>query len=168
MTSRPAKGYQKAAWILIVLNGAIWLLVSLVFLISGSTIFLVTGTGYPASALNDLSFASRGNANVRLVGAVFQISLGLKAFRRGERWTWFALCIIPLWGLINSYLDFLDAQPSQTLLSSFLIFAGPTTIALLLTIRDFVRRSNPPDLRPNNQSASMTLHQRILSAPAIC
>ncbi len=123
------------------------MLISLFLLVSGSTAFLVTGTGYPASALNDLSFAARASGKFELVGAVFQISLGLRAFKMGEKWAWFALMAIPLSGLFNSYFDYLQAQPSQTVFSSFIVFAGPTTVALLLTIRRFFpkKQMQPPE-----------------------
>ncbi len=68
---------------------------------------------------------------------MLQISLGLKAFRVGEKWAWFALWIIPLWGLLNSYFDYLWTGNPQTVSTGFLLFAGLTTIALLLSIRKF-------------------------------
>ncbi len=72
--------------------------------------------------------------------------MGLKAFRRGEKWAWYAVATVPIFFVLNSYFDYVGAGPGYVYSGnvlpayafiSYLTFAVPTLLGLLVSIRSF-------------------------------
>ena len=123
---RKEKAYEKYAWVLVVLGGVIWLVFGSLLVLYG---LLSAGSVFIGPFI--------------LAGAVFQISLGMKAFRRGEKWAWFALLSISLVAFLDAYLDTLQGQSAAAAVGSFFTFDGLTLIGLLLSIRKFFPKKQP-------------------------
>lgn len=94
---------------------------------SGST------AGFPSQAVADLAWT---DAYVSLyVGAMglIAIGIGLKAFRRGERWAWYSILALALAGILTGVLDYLSWGGWYTSLA----FGLPALLGLLLSARSF-------------------------------
>jgi hypothetical protein len=77
--------------------------------------------------------------------ALLQIAIGSKAFRRGEKWAWYAVAIFPILMVLNSYFDYVGAGPGFVYTAGVFpiyvfgsyIFAAPSLLGLLISIRSF-------------------------------
>ena len=128
---------------------------------TGETIFMHSVTGI---SWNELRSQSPGVANLvdvllRMAGvaeimiALLNIMICLTGFRRGERWAWFALWLIPLWFLvINLFILSVAKLPhsgSPVPVISGSILASICVAALGLSYRKFFRSQQ----RSNNGGA---------------
>ena len=95
---------------LVVLGGAIWVATSALYsaevvsCFSCGPVVVAPGidtTGYPPSAIRTLAWdALYANLYVATVG-ILAIAIGLTAFRRGERWAWYAIGVFVLAGILD-------------------------------------------------------------------
>ncbi len=121
-----------------------------VFLLPGDAIFFTGNPSntsiYPPQAYSDLVVSGRIVGVFVIMVGLFQISMGLKAFRRGEKWAWYAVATVPIFFVLNSYFDYVGAGPGYVYTSnvlpayafiSYLTFAVPTLLGLLVSIRSF-------------------------------
>jgi hypothetical protein len=89
----------KYAWGLVVAGGLFSLVTAVGLLLPGDTIIIfIFFTGnpsnasiYPPQAYSDLVIAGRVAGVFWSIAALMQIAIGLKAFRRGEKWAWYAV-----------------------------------------------------------------------------
>jgi len=114
VVSRAEKAYEKYAWILLVVVGAISLIGALIFLIIPGT-GLSSTTGELDAVLgvkwSDLVVSDPTAANLigkvlvyleRVLGAFLLslsaliIAVSLKSYRRGEKWAWYAFLVLPV------------------------------------------------------------------------
>jgi len=130
------KAWQKYAWILVVANGVIWLLFALVDVLFGGNLFQ-SHSGYPAAAVTDLDMAQRVLGAFGIPAAVLQIGVGMKAFKSGQKWAWFALLSVPVATAINSYLDVRAGVFIGLAVILFILYSGLLVLGLLLSIRSF-------------------------------
>jgi hypothetical protein len=130
------KPWEKHAWILVVVNGVIWLLFALADVLFGGNLFQ-SHTGYPAAAVTDLDMAQRVLGAFGIPAAVLQIAVGLRPFKSGEKWAWFALLSVPAGTAINSYLDVRAGVFVGLAVILFLLYSGLLVLGLLLPIRKF-------------------------------
>jgi len=99
---------------LVVLGGIIWVLSAIAYSVVVVTCFscgsAVVAAGidtsdYSTGAIHTLAWdALYANLYVATVG-LLAVSIGLTAFRRGERWAWFAMVVFVLAGLLTAVLD---------------------------------------------------------------
>lgn len=65
----------------------------------------IDASGYPPDAIRTLAWdALYANLYVATVGI---LAIGLTAFRRGERWAWYAIAVFAAAGLLTALLDVL-------------------------------------------------------------
>ena len=134
---------SKYAAALLVANGILWAVAGAVF---GGTVavafpsydsLLKAGigavAGYPADAVRQLAWDQFYINLYSVVIGLFAIMIGLTAFKRGEKWAWYATLIFVLNGLITSAFDYLSWGGWYTVFLSSL----PALLALLLSIRSF-------------------------------
>ena len=137
---------SKYAAALLVANGILWAVAGAVF---GGTVavafpsydsLLKAGigavAGYPADAVRQLAWDQFYINLYSVVIGLFAIMIGLTAFKRGEKWAWYATLIFVLNGLITSAFDYLSWDGWYTVFLTSL----PALLALLLSTRSFFPR----------------------------
>jgi hypothetical protein len=80
-----------------------------------------------------------------LVVSILSLAITLTAFRRGQRWAWYALWVWPLWNVAIFVLSFTaerhpDFPPPPPMLSAPVFFTV-TLLALILSYRRFFPRA---------------------------
>ncbi len=115
------KGYQKYAWVLLVLGG-------LLDLFGAISYWAQNGWTLPAPEQFVI-------APFFIVFGIVQIALGPTAFRRGAKWAWYIILIGPLGSLLNTVYDSLGYTPLLSFL--FFFYGGPALLGLLLSYRKF-------------------------------
>jgi hypothetical protein len=138
-----------SAVILVVAGGAVWVvggvlyggLLASCFPSCGSQV-LATGSsgtaGYPPQAVRDLAWADLyANLYVVAIG-LLAIAIGLRAFRRGEKWAWYSILAFALTGTLTSVLDYLSWGGWFT----FFFFGLPALLGLVLSAKSFLRRES--------------------------
>ncbi len=84
------------AWGLVVVGGLIWLAYGLFFTTDVDLAFHNgPPSAYSAQALNELTNATRLFGVIIMQGGILLLALGLKAFRKGEKWAWYTVATIP-------------------------------------------------------------------------
>ena len=134
---------SKFATALLVANGILWAIAGAVF---GGTVAVAfpsynsllkagigAAAGYPAAAVRQLAWDQFYIDLYSVVIGLFAIIIGLTAFKRGEKWTWYVTLLFVLNGLITSTFDYLSWGGWYTVFLSSL----PALLALLLSIRSF-------------------------------
>jgi hypothetical protein len=132
----------KYAVALVAAGGAIWILEAVVLgalhlscFTCGSQ-FGTSGTGglvgYPAQAAHDLAWADLYFAMSFGVVGLLVIIISLKAFRRGEKWAWYAILVFVVAGVLNTALDYLELG----ILASYLVFGVPALLGLVLSFKN--------------------------------
>lgn len=134
VTESPKNGrVPKAAWGLVVAVGVIWLIFGLIFYVPLDTVF---GNGppsaYSAIATKELSASSRLVAALLIMEGSLQIVIGVKPFRMGEKWAWYAYTMFPVIGILETYAIYLGG--GELVFSASLSVVLPT-LALLLSFR---------------------------------
>ena len=127
---------------LVVASGVIWVVAGVAFggMVAasfpsiGSLISAGVGkTGYPPDAVRNLAWDQFYiNLYAAIIG-LFAIIVGLKGFRRGEIWAWYAVLLFITSGLITSVFDYLSWGRWYTIIPSTL----PALSGLLLSTRSF-------------------------------
>jgi hypothetical protein len=126
--------FERYAWIFIVANAGLWAIFGISGIISPHV--PTTGSGYPPAAITDLTWLARIVDFFWLTGAPLQIGVGLTAFRRHEKWAWFALLLtVPAWSLLNSYADAHWGSSVGSAVAIYFAWGGLASLGLLLSIR---------------------------------
>ncbi len=144
----------KYAVALVVLGGAIWVAAAALYsaevvsCFSCGPVVVAPGidtTGYPPGAIRTLAWdALYANLYVATVG-ILAIAIGLTAFRRGERWAWYAIGVFVLAGILTALLDELAWGGWYT----FLFLGLLPLVGLALSARSqFQGRSDAADPPP--------------------
>ena len=133
---------SKYAVALLVANGILWVIAGAVF---GGTVAIAypsydallkagigAAAGYPAAAVRQLAWNQFYIDLYSVVIGLFSILVGLTAFKRGEKWAWYATLIFVLNGLITSVFDYLSWGGWYTVFASL-----PALLALLLSMKSF-------------------------------
>ena len=134
---------SKYAVALLVANGILWVIAGAVF---GGTVAIAypsydsllkagigAAAGYPAAAVRQLAWNQFYIDLYSVVIGLFSIIMGLTAFKRGEKWAWYATLVFVLNGLITSVFDYLSWGGWYTVFASSL----PALLALLLSAKSF-------------------------------
>jgi len=127
----------------VVTSGIIWVIagvmfggmVAVSFTSIGSLVSAGVGkAGYPADAVRNLAWDQFYiNLYASVIG-LFAIIVGLKGFRRGQIWAWYAILLFVTNGLITSVFDYLRWGGWYTVIPSTL----PALLGLLLSTRSFL------------------------------
>ena len=134
---------SKYAVALLVANGILWVIAGAVFGGTVATAYpsynsllkagIGAAAGYPAAAVRQLAWNQFYIDLYSVVIGLFSIIIGLTAFKRSEKWAWYATLIFVLNGLITSVFDYLSWGGWYTVFVSSL----PALLALLLSARSF-------------------------------
>ena len=102
------------AVVLVVLGGAIWVLAALAYgvqvasCMSCASVVVAPGidtSGYPDAAIRTLAWDDLyANLYVGTVG-LLAMAIGLTAYRRAERWGWFAIAVFVSAAILTALLD---------------------------------------------------------------
>jgi hypothetical protein len=147
--------FERAGWIALTVVGAIFGLFGLSDVILGMDADPAIAESIAGVAWEDLQASSPRIANlidmyVRSLGAgllvvsILSLTITLTAFRRGERWAWYALWVWPLWNVAIFGLSFTaqrhpDFPPPPPMVSAPVFFTV-TTLALILSCGRFFPR----------------------------
>ena len=114
MSETTAAGVPKAAVALVVLGGVVWVAAGVLYSAQVVTCFScasvvvapgIDASGYPPDAIRTLAWdALYANVYVVTIGLLV-LSIGLTAFRRGERWAWCAIAVFVAAGVLTALLD---------------------------------------------------------------
>jgi hypothetical protein len=127
---------------LVVLGGAAWAVAGISFGVLAAACYPSCGSGvaapgsvvgYPPQALLNLTW---NQFYINLYAAVLgflQVAIGLKAFRRGEKWAWYLMSVFVLNGVITNIFDYVSWGGWYTGFFAFL----PALLGLLLSARNF-------------------------------
>ena len=144
--TRKVPGYAVG---LVVGAGALWVLLPLFGIVfqdfSGTAVLGTSGAtgvqGYPPRAVSDLLWAGYLAGILGVALGLMTILIGLSAFKKGERWAWYAVLIIPAIGAVAAFNDERQFGGWWT----FLWTGVPSLLGLLLaTPAIFWRRRGPP------------------------
>ena len=142
-------GPRTFAVALVTLGGAIWVLAAVLYSLQVAScptcanIVVAPGvdtTGYSAAAIRTLAWDDLyANLYVATVG-LLAIAIALTAFRRGERWAWYAEAIFVIAAVLTAVIDEVAWGGWFTFL-----FLGLVPLAgLLLSVPAFVARPRRP------------------------
>ncbi|HUI01240.1 MAG TPA: hypothetical protein VLX56_06390 [Nitrososphaerales archaeon] len=107
-------------------------------------------TGYPPQAVRYLAWDDLySDLYIGAIG-LLAIAIGLKAFRRAEKWAWYSVLAFALAGFLTGLLDYLSWGGWYT----SLFFGLPPLVGLLLSAKSFFQR------KPRQKEAS-----KKMSAP---
>jgi pimeloyl-ACP methyl ester carboxylesterase len=142
----------RSAWITLIVVGAIFGLFGLSDVILGMNADPAIAESITGVAWEDLQASNPQVANlidmyVRSLGAgilvvsILSLAITLTAFKRGERWAWFALWVWPLWNVAIFVLSFTAERhpgyPPPPPMVSSPVFFSVTLLALILSYRKF-------------------------------
>lgn len=130
------------AVVLVVIGGIIWVAAAVAYSVQVATcmdcgsVVVAPGidtSGYPPAAIRTLAWdALYANLYVATVG-LLAIAIGLTAFRRGERWAWYAIAVFAAAGVLTALLDQLAWGGWYT----FLFLGVVPLLGLVLSARSF-------------------------------
>jgi hypothetical protein len=144
METRPvARKVPRYAVILVVAGGAVALLANLLNaitqIVTGIPVAGTSGAngiqGYPPHAISDLLWAGWIVNTFGAAVAILAILIGLTAFRRGERWAWYAIWVVVASGALNALFDGLQAGPFVAF--TFVFFGLLPFLGVILSARAF-------------------------------
>jgi hypothetical protein len=154
--AQPATAPRKYAWGVLLFFSVVIFLFGLGDLISGQSAdpaIVESLTGIPweelqASSPAEASFINfmvRAGGVHLLVMGLLCISVVLNGFRRGQRWAWYTMWVIPGWSLAV-FFSFLLADRSPDFAAPPPMLSGPiffavTALVLLLSYRSFFPRA---------------------------
>jgi hypothetical protein len=142
---------SKYGWGLVVVGGILWLVQTGILILAQPNLISFTGNPsntsiYPPEAYSDLVQAGTVAGVFGIMVGLFLIFIGMKAFRKGEKWAWYAVAVVPIFMVLNSYSDYVGAGPGYIYsgnafpayaILSYLLLAAPTLIGLLISTRSF-------------------------------
>jgi hypothetical protein len=130
------------AVIFVVAGGVIWVIGAVLYgaqvlsCFSCGSIVTAPGvdtTGYPLSAIHTLAWADLySNLYVAIIG-LLAIAIGLRAFRRGERWAWYAMAVFASAGVLTAFIDYASWGGWYT----YLFLGLPQLLGLALSAKSF-------------------------------
>jgi hypothetical protein len=133
---------SKYAVALVVLGGAAWTIAGIAFGVLAAACYPSCGSGvaapgsvagYPPQALLNLTWDQFYiNFYAGAIGFL-ALAVGLKAFRRGERWAWYAVLAFGVVGAVTNVFDYVSWGGWYTGFFAFL----PALLGLLLSARSF-------------------------------
>ncbi len=151
VVARAEKGYERHAWVLLIVVAIFDLIGAFIFLISpGTGLFgtaeeeAVTGGKWNELVLsnpevvNIVVYAQRILGAFLLSLAVFIIAVARKSFRRGEKWAWYASLVLPVSLGVRAATDISFSFYSNLLVWMSLIMIS--LLGLLLPYRKFFPR----------------------------
>jgi hypothetical protein len=147
---------ERSAWIALIVVGVIFGLFGLSDVILGmdadpAIAESITGVPWEDLQASDPQVANLIDMYVRSLGvgllvvSILSLAITFTAFRRGERWAWYALWVWPLWNVAIFFLSFTaerhpDFAPPPPMVSSPVFFAV-TLLALILSYHKFFPRA---------------------------
>jgi hypothetical protein len=131
---------------IIVISGVIWVFSAAFYSAQIVSCFPACGsvalppgiatTGYPPQAVRYLAWDDLySNLYIGTIG-ILAIAIGLKAFRRGEKWAWYSILAFALAGFLTGLLDYLSWGGWYT----SLFFGLPPLVGLPLSAKSFFQR----------------------------
>ena len=127
---RKERAYEKYGWMILSASAVLGILAAVVTTFPPLYVF--------SSSLYEGAYPIMGALGTALVGFnILALVISLIPYRRGERWAWFTLWLLPL-GWVSQFVLLLDA--------SFLVLAFLTTVGLVLPYRMFFSRAEKEDL----------------------
>jgi hypothetical protein len=147
---------ERSAWIALIVVGAIFGLFGVSDLMQGmdadpAIAESVIGRPWEDLQASNPRIASLIDMYVRSLGAgilvvsILSLAVTLTAFKRGERWAWYALWVWPLWNVAIFCLSFTAERhpgfPPPPPMVSSPVFFTVTLLALILSYRKFFPRA---------------------------
>ena len=149
---------SRASVALVVAGGGIWIAAAIAYSVAVVTCFtcasVVVATGvdtsdYSAGAVRTLAWdAMYANLYILVVGFL-AVLVVLTAFRRGERWAWFAMAAIALGGVLTAVFDQLAWGGWYTFLFLGLLPTAGVLVAAPRMLRRQPGGSDGPEGRPD-------------------
>jgi hypothetical protein len=135
---------SKVAVALVVAGGVIWVVSGVLYGVQILSCFTcasvvvapgVSTTGYPLAAIRTLAWdALYATVYIATIG-LLTILIGLTAFRRGEKWAWYAIAVMVVGAALTALLDELSWGGWYTVL-----FLGlPALVGLILSVQILVK-----------------------------
>jgi hypothetical protein len=129
-TIRNERAYEKYGWMILSASAVLGIVAAVVTTFPSLYVF--------SSPLYEGAYPIMGALGTALVGLnILALVMSVIPYRRGERWSWFTLWMLPL-GWVSQFVLLLDA--------SFLVLAVLTTVGLVLPYRRFFSRAEKEEL----------------------
>jgi len=122
-----AKGYEKNAWVLVTIVGAIGIIFSFLMIAGVSDAALPAYSAYTAYIARIGGFSLLGFA---IVG----IAISLTAYKKGEKWAWYVVWYLPTYFIIETADGYLQGSSTWPIEIILLLIS---LAALLLPYRIF-------------------------------
>ena len=122
-----AKVYEKYAWVLVTIIGAIGVIESFA-MIAG-----IHDSALPAVSGYSLYIAQLGGISLFGYG-ITGIAISMTAYRKGERWAWYVLWYLPIYFIIGTALNYQQGGSGWPVIIVFLLIS---LAAMLLPYRIF-------------------------------
>ena len=94
----------------------------------------VSTAGYPLAAIRSLAWDELYAAVYIATIGLLAIMIGLTAFRRGEKWAWYAIAVFVVGGVLTGLLDYLSWGGWYTIL----VLGLPALVGLILSAKILV------------------------------
>ena len=141
MTVQLVSKPSKYATVLVVAGGMIWVVSGIAYgaiiaacFPSCSSQVLANGiANYPAQAVRDLAWEDFYSLLYAAVIGLLTISIGLKPFRQGQMWAWYATLIVAVAGILTGLLDYVSWGGWYT----FLFLGLPAVLGLVISTPAF-------------------------------
>lgn len=150
------KFYEKYAWVVFLIIGVLILIAAiphtlgintdpaLVQAISGQTIDEIKISNPMLFDLYDFYFRGGGLSDLGL--AFFLIVITLTAYRKGEKWAWYAFWFVPVYFVTWIAISFSIPESIPSLLLPLIILTGLSLAGLLLPYRKFFSKQEKSHL----------------------
>ena len=127
---RKERAYEKFGWMILSASAVLGIVAAVVTTFPPLYVF--------SSPLYEDAYPIMGALGTALVGLnILALVMSLIPFRRGERWAWFTLWILPL-GWVSQFVFLPDVL--------YLVLAFVTTVGLVLPYRRFFARAEKAEL----------------------
>jgi hypothetical protein len=147
---RVEKAYEKYAWLAFVVFGIAVIVSAVVLTLTGSlpsqNLYqsdITLGKSWSTLQASNPDVVKLSSDLIRLYAellfpvGVFTVAISFKSFRRGEKWSWYAFCILPLTLIYEVGLEASFGTPFGAIASFDLPFAALCLVGLLLPYRKF-------------------------------
>jgi hypothetical protein len=129
-TIRKVRAYEKYGWMILSASALLGIVAAVVTTLPPLYVF--------SSSLYEGAYPIMGALGTALVGLnILALVMSLIPYRRGERWAWFTLWMLPL-GWVSQFVFLPDV--------SYLVLAFLTTVGLVLPYRRFFSRAEKEEL----------------------
>jgi hypothetical protein len=128
--TRKVRAFEKYGWMILSASALLGIVASVVTTLPPLYVF--------SSSLYEGAYPIMGALGTALVGLnILALVMSLIPYRRGERWSWFTLWMLPL-GWVSQFVFLPDV--------SYLVLALLTTVGLVLPYRRFFSRAEKEEL----------------------